>query len=583
MKIGLQVLASVSVMNPNPQPQNLSAKHTPEDCLVCESEVVDGQAPDVAVDSATATQRLLHLNEIGLALSSERNIERLLNLILTKARELTGADAGSLYLVEDIGLDEDEDGVIDRTLFFHLSQNDSVAMNTSAHFPASKSSLAGYSALTGEAIRCADAYQLAENAPYKFNPSWDNENGYRTCSVLVVPMKNHGGQVIGVLQLINRKKGALKLRTPEDFARHVLPFDSELAELAAGLASQAAVALENNRLLSRVTQLLEDAETALDSFVAAAASLIDDRDPPTAGHSERVTTLTVAMARVASEKTSGPFAEVQFSERELQELRYAGLLHDIGKIGVPDNIFSKSHKIEPLHFAAVLNRLDLRRRELETLDISCQLEAALGSGDAASQQSLREDLRAQLEQMKADRALLMRANDPSVSWLPDEEFAQQQAALQRLTQLHCTTEDGEKQPLLSAEEIASLGVRKGSLTEAERRQMENHAPMSFHFLSKIAWPSHFARIPDIAHCHHEKLNGRGYPRGVTAENIPLTARMMTVADIFDALTAADRPYKKAMPLERALRILREEAERGDLDCDVVALFIDDAIYQVLGK
>ncbi|HEX8833840.1 MAG TPA: GAF domain-containing protein, partial [Abditibacteriaceae bacterium] len=291
--------------------------------------------------SVSAARRLRHLNEIGLALSSERDIDRLLEIILSRSRELTDADAGSLFLVQTIPGTEcpegrDLNGACigkgESALYFCKAQNDSVAFKPTGTFTVSPSSLAGYVALTGELLCFEDVYHLPEGAPYQFNNAVDKQNGYRTKSVLVVPMKNHQGEVIGVLQLINRKaRPEVLLGDVETAEQQVLPFDPQSADLAASLASQAAVALENSRLLKTLEDLFE-------SFVMAAASAIEDRDPCTSGHSQRVTILTVGLAMAATEETDGYFQNVQFSPQQIKELRYAGLLHDFGKIGVRENI-----------------------------------------------------------------------------------------------------------------------------------------------------------------------------------------------------------------------------------------------------
>lgn len=554
----------------------------------CAQERVEArEALEEKQQAATEAERSRHLMEIGLALSSERNIERLLDLILTSARELTDADAGSLYIVQKnngapaAGAEKvSEDG---RTLYFRAAQNDSITVDTKLNFAVSKNTLAGYAALTGETINCTDAYALPADAPYGFSPAWDQKHGYRTKSVLVVPIRYQAGEVIGVLQLINRKRDQhTALRTREQWDSEVIPFDHETIKSADALASHAAVALENNMLLQEVTKLLNDMETMLDSFVKASASLIDDRDPPTAGHSERVTFLTVAMAEKASQANEGPFKDVHFSEKQLQELQYAGFLHDIGKIGVREYIFTKSHKLEPLHFEGVLSRFELMRRnhQLEAMQRKLTI-AQTHSPEVARLMMGRIDDEIETESLalEADLKVLQRANDPSVWYLPDEDFNQQQEVLQRLAALTYEEIGGTVRPLLTQEEVAALGVRKGSLTPEERKQMEHHAQMSYDFLAQISWTTNFGDIPEIVWCHHEKLNGCGYPRGVKAENIPLQARMMAVADIFDALTAADRPYKSATPIDRALSILEDEAERGLLDPNVVKLFIENEIYR----
>ncbi|MBV9470054.1 MAG: GAF domain-containing protein, partial [Abitibacteriaceae bacterium] len=444
-------------------------------------------------------------------------------------------------------------------------------------FAVGPSSLAGYAALTGQLLSFDDVYELPSDAPYQFNRSLDKKTGYRTKSMVVVPLKSHSNAVIGVLQLINRKRQQdVLLEDEETVDSEVLPFDQELTELAASLASQAAVALENNILLKEI-------ENLFDKFVMASSSAIEDRDPSTSGHSARVTILTVGLAEAASEATEGPFKDVHFTPDQIKELRYASLLHDFGKIGVRENILTKSHKLEPWRFQVVEDRLLLLRRSLETQYANRKVTALM---EYPREQALDivEDLdiqlKAQLESLDSDLALLIRANDPSATFLPDEEYGRQQEVLQKLSRLTYVDKNGHEQQLLTEEEIRALSVRKGSLTPDEYAQIQEHAALSFQFLIQIPWTAEFANIPNIAHCHHEKLNGKGYPRGITAPDIPLQSRMMTVSDMYDALTAADRPYKKAMPVNKALQILEWEARDGGLDRDVLDLFVNQKIYRL---
>ena len=531
--------------------------------------------------------RLRLLSDIGLALSAERDIHRLLNLILKKARELTESDAGSIYTVQRTNNTENntQNAAADSVnLHFRAAQNDSKPnLNTNVTFPVSSSSLAGYAALHGETFCFDDAYQLPKNAPYRFNSDFDIKNGYRTKGVLVVPLKNHAGQVTGVLQLINRKRDANKsladengIVTEESVAREVIAFDSERAELAATLASQAAVALEN-------TQLLEQIEKLFASFVTAAASAIEDRDPSTSGHSARVTEMTMALARAASQATEGPFKDVQFSSRELRELSYAGMLHDFGKIGVREKVLTKSHKLEPAYFLGVRDRLIIlaRDKEKEGAEKKIALLLELPRAEALLQmQKVDEETQKQVADIEEDIRLLTQINDPAVTYVPDEEYTQQIMVLRKMIQTSYHGEKGASSPILSHEEYQTLCVRRGSLTPAEFEEIKQHAQLSYEFLQRIQWTPEFAAIPELAWCHHEKINGTGYPRGIGGDQIPLRARMMTVADIFDALTAADRPYKKSMPAERALQILELEARNERVDADVVELFISHGIYKI---
>jgi HD-GYP domain-containing protein (c-di-GMP phosphodiesterase class II) len=525
--------------------------------------------------SAEAARALRHLTEIGLALSAERDIDRLLEMILTKSRELTSADAGSVFLLQN-STEAEEKG--EQALYFCKAQNDSIVFQTTSTFAVSSSSLAGYAALTGQTLRFDDVYELPTDAPYRFNPALDKQTGYRTKSVLVVPMKNHRDEVIGVLQLINRKaqRGPLTWRDgtiPEDaIDDEVLPFDAQSSDLASSLASQAAVALENSRLVRTLEELFE-------SFVLASASAIEDRDPTTSGHSQRVTKLTVALAEAINTENDGPFGEVHYSPIQLRELRYATLLHDFGKIGVRENILVKSHKIEPIHFEGVITRLQLRRAECCTRAAEAKYEALKRGASEQEFEAINAAAEAELKELDELATTLTQANNPTETWVPDEAWLQRKTLLEQIATLDYPGPEG-RQPLLTEQELQALLIRKGSLTREEFEQIKQHSQLSYEFLSRISWTPEYAAIPSIAYGHHEKLNGSGYPRGVTGESILLQTRLMTVADIYDALTASDRPYKKAMPRERALQILRDEAAMGCLDSDVVELFIRHEVYRV---
>jgi len=517
-------------------------------------------------------QNLRHLTEIGLALSAERDIDRLLDLILTKGREMTGADAGTMYTVEENNRENPDDN----TLYFRAAQNDSIHVESRGQFPVSHSSLAGYVALTGETLCFDDVYDLPQNTPYSFDPSFDAKHNYRACSILIVPLRDHNEKNIGVLQLINRKRQPEVRLSPQNVEEEVLPFDEASKDLAASLASQAAVALSNNLLLQRIEDLFA-------SLVAAASETIEDRDPCTSGHSKRVTALTLGLARAATEANDGPFKDVHFSERQMRELEYAGLLHDFGKIGVREHILTKSHKLEPWRFQAVKDRLLLmrgaREQEYSRRKITA-LQQHAGQADELLSKIDAESV-ADFAGIDADLEALERANDPQVTFTPDEEYCRQQELLDRLATFSYRDEKGAEKPLISSEEREALSIRKGSLTGDEYHQIQEHASMSYEFLKRIKWTDDFKDIPLIAYCHHEKLNGKGYPRGVSGDAIPMASRMMTVADIFDALTAKDRPYKIAVTLDRALGILRQEAEQGGLDPNLVELFISERIYELV--
>ena len=517
-------------------------------------------------------QRLRELNAIGLALSSERDIQKLLDLILSKARELTNADAGSLYLVEkDLHSGES-------ALLFHTAQNDSIRLDTmNRRVAVGPSSLAGYVALTGEALCFDDVYELAPDAPYKFNPALDKETGYRTKSVLVLPLSNHANEIVGVLQLINRKR-----------EHEVIPFDGELVDLSRSLASQAAVALDNSRLLAEVQDLLDEISDLFDSFVMASADAIESRDPSTSGHSKRVTAMTVGLAVAANEAEEGPFRELRYTPQQIREIRYAALLHDFGKIGVREHVLLKSHKIESSQFNSVLARIELLRRA-RALDAARAQNAwwrAVLDGHLT-----REAVEARVANSEAELActnrelddalqLLRDANEPYEVMPVEKEHEGRMSALNRIAEWRYPDEEGIERPLLTTEELHALGIKRGNLTPDEYVQVQRHAAASYAFLKQIPWTEDLQNVPDFAHAHHEKLNGSGYPRKLRGEQIPLPARMMAVADIYDALTSAERPYKRALNRREALRILELEADSGAIDRQVLDLFIARKIYKL---
>ncbi len=511
------------------------------------------------------TQEAKSLYEIGTALSAERDLNRLQELILQRCRELTGADAGSLYL-----LDEDADK--QRILRFEIAQNDSVVGGSfrKRTMPLTDESIAGYVALTGRTLNLEDAYNLPPNEPFRFNDAFDRSSGYRTKSMLVVPMRNHEGDVIGVIQLINRKRSfATRLESPAIVEREVEPFPPESEQVLDSLTSQAAVALDNRLLLDNIEQLLE-------GFVRASVTAIESRDPTTSGHSERVAELTVGIARAVTDIGVGRFKDIGFTDQQLREIRYAGLLHDFGKIGVREHVLVKAKKLYDWQLEVIRLRFAMLRKTTETEFERRQLELILKHGQEGWLR-LRDALAAEhaqkLAELDAELAAIIEANEPTVL---DEDAASRLAgiAARRLDV------NGVEAPLLGDDEFIALSVRRGSLTEQERREIESHVSHTFRFLSLMPWTRQLKQVPFIAWSHHEKLNGTGYPQGLKGEQIPIQSRMMTIADIYDALTASDRPYKRAVPVVKALDILSDEVRRGALDADLLDVFIKRRVYEL---
>ncbi|OFW23253.1 MAG: hypothetical protein A3H97_12280 [Acidobacteria bacterium RIFCSPLOWO2_02_FULL_65_29] len=512
------------------------------------------------------TQQLEELNRIGAALSAERNTGRLLELILTKARTITNSDAGSLYVVESVPQDDSPDlrkpptdhEAPFKRLRFTVAQNDSVSLPfREGLLDITGHSIAGYVALTGDIVMLDDAYEVPKNVPYVFNRSFDEAAGYRTRSVLAVPMRAPKGHIVGVLQLINTKRN-------ED----VITYSASQSALVVSLASQAAVALENSQLYAEIRQLFE-------GFVRASVVAIEARDPATSGHSFRVANLTVALAEAADRADSGPLAQVKFSGDDLRTIRYAALLHDFGKVGVREEILVKAKKLHPSQIDQVRERFRLARRTLEWSAAQAQLNFVLAHGTAAYRERLSAfdaELQTGLARLEEQLAEVERANEPTV--LADGTF-------DRLREIAAATFDdidGTARPMLREDEVQWLSLRKGSLSERERQQIEAHVVHTYRFLRQIPWTSEIRRLPAIALGHHEKLNGSGYPYKLSAPDIPVQTRMMTISDIFDALSASDRPYKKAVPVERALDILGGEVKDGALDADLFDLFVEARVY-----
>lgn len=513
----------------------------------------------VAADLAT-------LNAIGVALSAERDSNALLELILTKSRKITCCDAGSLYLVE-----QEEGG--GRHLVFKVAQNDSLEVPFRRFtLPIDHHSIAGYVAESGQALNLKDAYRTG-SLPFQIDRKFDRESGYRTKSMLVVAMKNHKDEVIGVLQLINAKKHRqAKLTSPGAVRREVLPFTPRSQDLAASLASQAAVAVENNLLYRDIQNLFE-------SFVEAAVVGIELRTPMTVGHSKRVAALTLGLAEAVNRAGVGPYKDVHFAPADLQEIRYAAILHDFGKVGVREEVLTKAKKLAPEQLNLIKERFLRVRKTLELKAARRKLEFLQRNGKQNYRPvfaRIDEEFRQRFAQLDEFFTVICQANEPML--LPEEKTAEK---LREIGNWTSQWPEDILEPLLTPKELELLSIRQGSLDAAERTEIQSHVRKTFDFLKQIRWTKELNNIPRIARAHHERLDGSGYPDGLRSEEIPLQSRMMAIADIFDALTAADRPWKPAVPVELALSIIRQEVNSGLLDPHLFQLFLDAGIYQLI--
>ncbi|MBD1924506.1 GAF domain-containing protein [Microcoleus sp. FACHB-831] len=533
--------------------------------------------------SAERVELIEQLLAIGTALSSSRDLGQLLNLILSKSREITCSDAGSVYLIDH----SDETP----KLLFKVAQNDSLPTGSFQELvmPLTPKSLAGYVALTGEILNLPDAYDLPKDVPYELDRSFDSSCPYHTRSVLVLPMQDQNGEVIGVIQLINRKLRRHMVVTPKN-VREVTQSYSEWEEvIVRSLASQAAISIERNQLQKNIENLFE-------GFVRASVQIIEARDPTTSGHSERVAELTVRLSEEASSVTTGPLRLIKFSDRNIQEIRYAALLHDFGKVHIPEAILGKQKKLYPSELEVIRHRIAIAQRTLEMecaqnkfkylIEHPSHRHNSSETGCAHCQQL--EELDKQLERAIARLGsywkLILEANEPEVldtkqfQFLSEEAFSQ----LTELSQYTYRDIDGQLKPLISQEEVACLMIPRGNLTSEERRAIESHVTHTYAFLKRIPWTKHLQDVPIIAYGHHEKLDGSGYPQGLRHEEIPIQSQIMSIADIYDALTASDRPYKRRLPLEITLQILRQEAAKTKINSDLVDLFEQRQVFTVLG-
>jgi len=517
-------------------------------------------------EAAARTREIGELTKIGMALSTEHDYQQLQELILSQARELTSSDAASLYLAE-----KSEGGA--RQLRFKLSQTFSRPDIPLVEFtiPLDRRSIAGYVATTNRPLRIDDAYFLPPDAEYTINRSIDEKYGYRTRSMLTIPMADHNNEVIGVLQLINRKRDfATVLEGPADFIEQVIPYSSRLEGLGKALAGQAAVSIENSLLYQEIERLFE-------GFVRASVHAIEQRDPTTFGHSSRVADKTEALAKAVDRSGSGPFRSVSFTRKDLREIKYAGLLHDFGKVGVREEVLVKARKLYEHDLELVRQRYGLMKRTAERdfyLRRMQYLESTGREGyvEFAKQMSMKFEL--QMAELDQFMNLVLESNQPTV--LPEDSSEE----LVKYSEKFFENVDGKQRPYLSEDEIRYLRIPKGSLDESERLEIESHVTHTVRFLEKIPWTKDLRDIPSIAWGHHEKLDGSGYPRRLKGANeICIETRMMTIADIYDALTAADRPYKKRLEPERALDIMSYEVREGKLDSGLFEIFVEGDVYK----
>jgi HD-GYP domain-containing protein (c-di-GMP phosphodiesterase class II) len=512
----------------------------------CAESERDAATAHAAVEQLEA--EFHELSRIGMALMREHDRKALLRLIVAQSKRLTHSDGGGLLLLK-----EDEDGSRWlRPVLYAFDSIDGEFLDADIRIPVDETSIVGHAAMTKQPMVVADAYDLPRTAHYAQNVKFDEDFGYRRRSMLVVPMLDQLLHVLGILVCINRKTDAdAKITSKEAADRYVIEYSDREMRLVRLLASQAAIAIENAKLYARI-------EDAFESFVQAAVSAIDLRDPATAGHSLRVAELVERLALDLEKKEKGPYRDVRFTPSQLRELRFAALLHDIGKVAVPEALLLKAKKLPAGWWDRIDARFDLIRRTIELESCRADAQATLAT---------------QLKELERWREVVRAANEPTVL------ARSVTAELETIATHSFERPDGTVSPYLTSDELHYLLLEKGTLDDVERAEIESHATATHELLARIPWPDTLKDIVPYASAHHELLNGDGYPERLQGEEIPLQTRLITVADVFDALTASDRPYKRAVPVEQALELLRTEAEAGRLDPEVIKVMTESESYR----
>ena len=511
---------------------------------------------DVTSHAERLFEQIKKLSDIGIALSGVYDLNTLLEMIVDQARNFTNADAGTLYIVED------------NKLRFKIVQNDSLKIRMGgkdgepipfAPVELNQSNVSAYVALNGVSVNIPDVYNtdlFDFTGPKKF----DQSTGYRSQSMLVVPMRDHYGDVIGVLQLLN----ATTFNTGK-----VTTFSQDYENLTESLASQAAVSITNAKLISNMAELFE-------AFVKVMATAIDEKSPVTGGHIRRVADLTLTMADVIHNIKEGPYKDITFTQDQIYELKIAAYMHDIGKVTSPVEIVEKAKKLQTIFDRIQYIRLRMayisQRIILEGQN--AKIEILQNGSDSEKLKALETETHNKLEEIKEIREFINKCNEPG-EFLDDETLER----LKEISQKTYIDDEEKQQPFLKDDELVNLSIRRGSITEVERKKMQDHAAVTLRMLKQIPFTKKLKNIPDFAGAHHEFINGKGYPLGLKGDEIPFEGKLMAVTDIAEALTASDRPYKKAMPLETVNRILRSMAQKEELDNNLVELFIEKEVYK----
>jgi HD-GYP domain-containing protein (c-di-GMP phosphodiesterase class II) len=528
--------------------------------------------------------RLKDLNEIGIALSQQRDLNSLLETILVAAMRITHADAGTLYLHEQE----------QRVLRFEILRNNTLnkAMGGTSGVPITfypiqlyddagkpnHAMVVSHSALSGETVNIPDAY-MAEGYDFSGTKKFDAKTGYRSQSFLTVPMHNHENELIGVLQLINAQ---------DQESSAIIPFSMDDQQLLESLASQAAIALTNRHLIDQLEELFE-------AFIQLINTAIDDKSPYTGGHCARVPALTMMLAEAVNRTTLGPLKDFVMTDEDRRELKIAGLLHDCGKITTPVHVVDKATKLHTLFDRIHLldTRFEVLKRDAEiamlsrrqkTGDITSDLagvvcqpsrmaSSSIRGQSGVEETTIRAEYVARIRQLDDDREFLRHCNVGS-----EAMSAEAQQRVRQIATYQWRDGDGKTRNFLSEDEAENLTIRAGTLTAAEREIINHHIDVTIKMLESLPWPRHLKNVPEYAGGHHERMDGKGYPRGLTRDQMSVQARVMGIADIFEALTAKDRPYKKGKTLTESLTILGKFKLGGHIDPDLFDVFIREKVY-----
>ena len=519
---------------------------------------------EVKLYAENQIKHIRQLTQIGLALSSEKDIGKLLENIVDQARDLSNADAGTLYIMED---DKEY-------LRFEILQNDS--MNTrmggtqaleqtlpkvplyDQRGEPNHANVSSYTALTGNIVNIPDVYE-AEGFDFTGPRKYDESTGYRSKSMLVIPLKNHENDIIGVLQLLNAQ---------DRDTGEVVAFSPEYVDLIGSLASQAAVALTN-------TQLIQDLKNLFHAFIRSIATAIDAKSPYTKGHIDRVVELSMMITEAINADDAGAFRDVFLNEDQTEELRIAAWMHDVGKITTPEYVVNKSTKVETIfdRIHLIETRFELIAEQIRTRFLNQKVQL-LSNGKPDPQALERIDAKCaeKLAQLQDDKAFITACNMPG-EFLEDD-------SIDRIRQIGTRTYfiNGSEEPYLTEDEIDNLCIRKGSLNTAERDKIQDHATVTLKMLKQLPFPKKLSNVAEYASGHHERLDGTGYPRGLSGDQLSLQSRIMAVADIFEALTAKDRPYKKPMKLSQAIKILGFMEKDNHIDPEVLDIFLRNKLH-----